>query len=66
MVMNGDEKMNQRQFAAAHDRYLEPPDEEFDDTTDDEMDLADIERQNQIDHEDWLAERLRQRQEDNS
>ena len=52
--------MNQRQFAAAHDRYLEPPDEEFDDTTDDEMDLADIERQNRIDHEDWLAERLRQ------
>lgn len=47
--------MNQRQFAAAHDRYLEPPDEEFDDTTDDEMDLADIERQNRIDHEDWLA-----------
>ena len=57
------EKMNQRQFAAAHDRYLEPPDEEFDDTTDDEMDLADIERQNRIDHEDWLAERLRQERE---
>jgi len=55
--------MNQRQFAAAHDRYLEPPDEEFDDTTDDEMDLADIERQNRIDHEDWLAERLRQERE---
>ena len=58
--------MNDRQFAAAHDRYLEPPDEEFDDTTDDEMDLADIQRQNQIDHEDWLAERLRQRQEEQS
>ncbi len=55
--------MNQRQFAAAHDRYLEPPDEEYDDTTDDEMDLADIERQNRIDHEDWLAERLRQERE---
>ena len=55
--------MNDRRFAAAHDRYLEPPDEEFDDTTD-EMDLADIERQNQIDHEDWLAERYRQRQEE--
>lgn len=55
--------MNSRQFDAAHDRYLEPPDEEFDDTTD-EMDRADIERQNQIDYEDWQAERLRQKQED--
>ncbi len=56
--------MSDRQFAAAHDRLLEPPDEEFDDTTDDEMDLADIKRQRKIDHEDWQAERLRQRQED--
>ncbi len=56
--------MSDRQFAAAHDRLLEPPDEGGDDTTDDEMDLAAIERQNQIDHEDWLAERLRQKQED--
>lgn len=55
--------INDRQFAAAHDRYLEPPEEEFDDSEDDEMDLADIERQAQIDREDWLAERLRQRQE---
>ena len=58
--------INDRQFAAAHDRYLEPPDEGFDDSEDDEMDLADIERQAQIDREDWLAERLRQRQEDQS
>ncbi len=91
--------MSDRQFAAAHDRYLEPPDDDNDGTTDDvrcgncahyrsgacedstgadgycfsfhpavpqadEMDLADIERQNQIDHEDWLAEQYRQRQED--
>ncbi len=56
--------INDRQFAAAHDRYLEPPEEEFDDNTDDEMDLADIERQNQIDYEDWLAEQHRQKQED--
>ena len=55
--------MNDRQFAAAHDRLLEPPDEEFDDTADDEMDLADIERQRKIDHEDWQAERLRQERE---
>ena len=58
--------MNDRQFAAAHDRLLEPPDEEFDDTTDDEMDLADIQRQNQIDREDWLVEQYRQKQEDQS
>ena len=50
--------MSDRQFAAAHDRYLEPPDEEFDDTTDDEMDLAAIRLQAQVDHEDRLAERL--------
>ncbi len=55
--------MNSRQFAAAYDQLLEPQDREFDDTTDDEMDLADIERQNKIDHEDWLAERLRQERE---
>ena len=52
--------MNSRQFAAAHDRYLDPPDKEFDDTTDDEMDLAAIKRQAQIDREDWQDERLRQ------
>lgn len=56
--------LSDRQFAAAHDRYLDPPDEEFDDEGGDEMDLADIERQAQIDHEDWQAERLRQKQED--
>ena len=55
--------MNQRQFDAAHDRYLEPPDDDGEETLD-EMDLADIERQAQIDHEDWMAERHRQRQED--
>lgn len=56
--------MSDRQFAAAHDRYLEPPDEEVDDTTDDEMDLADIHKQEQRDREDWLAEQYRQRKED--
>jgi hypothetical protein len=59
-------EMNDRQFAAAHDRYLGPPDEEFDDTTDDEMDLADIRKQEQRDREDWLAEQHRQHQEDQS
>ena len=57
-------EMSDRQFAAAHDRYLEPPDEKFDDTTDDEMDLADIERQARLDEMDWLAERFYQIQKD--
>lgn len=56
--------LSDRQFAAAHDRYLEPPDEKFEDEGGDEMDLADIERQRRIDHEDWQAESLRQKQED--
>ena len=56
--------MRDRQFAAAHDRLLEPPEYDEDgEETWEEMDLADIERQRRIDHEDWLAERLRQRQE---
>jgi len=54
--------MNDRQFAAANDRYLEPPDEDFDEEGD-EMDLADIVRQRRIDREEWLAETLRQKQE---
>lgn len=58
--------LSDRQFAAIHDKYLSPPDEEFDDEGGDEMDLADIERQRRIDHEDWLAERHRQKQEDQS
>lgn len=55
--------MSDRQFAKAHDRWLEPPDDDDFDGTD-ECDLADIERQRKIDEEDWQAERLRQRQED--
>jgi hypothetical protein len=54
--------MNSHDFAAAHDRYLEPP-EEADEPEDDEMDLADIRRQKELDREDWQAETLRQRQE---
>lgn len=55
--------MTDREFAAAHDRYLNPPDEDFDEEVD-ECDLADIERQKRIDKEDWQAETYRQRQED--
>jgi hypothetical protein len=55
-------KISSRAFAAAHDRYLEPPEEECI-CTDDEMDLADIARQRRIDREEWLAETLRQKQE---
>lgn len=54
--------MNSRQFDAAHDRYLEPPDDDGDEAGD-EMDLADIERQNQIDKENWLAETWAQNRE---
>jgi len=39
-------------------------DEDEDDFPPDEMDLADIERQKRIDKEDWQAETLRQKQED--
>lgn len=56
--------MSDRAFARAHDRYLEPPEESDDTLEQDECDLADIERQKRIDHEDYLAERYRQRQED--
>lgn len=64
--------MSDRQFAAAHDRLLDPPDEGDDDTTDDERpDCEDEDRayeemkQRRIDEEDWRAEQYRQRQEDN-
>ncbi len=53
--------MNNRQFNSAHDRLLEPPDEDFDD--DDEIDIAELHKQQQRDREDWLAETMRQRQE---
>lgn len=55
--------MNNRQFAIAQDKWLEPLDEDFDEEGD-ECDLADIERQKRIDKEDYLAETLRQRPED--
>ena len=59
--------MNDRQFAAAHDQLVEPPEYDEDgEETWEEMDLADIGRQRRIDHEDWQAESLRQRQEDQS
>ena len=55
--------MTNSQFNAAHDRLLEPPDDDDGEETWDEMDLADIERQRKIDHEDWQAERMRQERE---
>ena len=58
--------MNSRQFDAAHDRYLEPPDDDDGEETWDEMDLADIRKQEQRDREDFEAEHYRQRQEDQS
>lgn len=57
--------LNAQQFAAAHDRLLEPPEYDEDgEETWEEMDFADIKRQLCVDHEDWLAERHRQKQED--
>ena len=55
--------MNDRRFAAMHDRHLDPPDEDFDDSDDDEIDIAELHKQQQRDREDWLAETMRQRQE---
>jgi hypothetical protein len=52
-----------RSFKNALERWLEPPDEDFDEEGD-ECDLADIERQKMIDREDFEAETLRQKQED--
>jgi hypothetical protein len=51
-------------FNRAHDKYLEPPELEDEDGEIDECDLADIERQNRIDREDWQAETLLQKKED--
>jgi hypothetical protein len=58
--------MNDRQFAAAHDRYLEPPDDESSGTPEDEMDLADIAKQRRLDREDWDAHRARMKEDDNA
>lgn len=55
--------MNDRDFAAAHDRYLEPPDEP-EGTPEDECDLADIARQKRLDREDWDAHRARMKEDD--
>lgn len=56
--------MNDRQFAAAHDRYLDPPDhEEERPDCEDEDRVYEQMKQRRIDEEDWLAETMRQRQE---
>lgn len=55
--------MSDREFAAAHDRYLEPPDEKCE-PEDDEMDLADIAKQRHIDEEDAAASRAEDLAED--
>ena len=56
--------MNDRDFARAHDAYLEPPDEEDEDDIPDEDALQDIRRQRRLDEEDWIAEKIRQKGED--
>ena len=56
--------MNDRQFAAAHDRHLDPPDDEEERPDCEDEDRAyEQMKQRRIDEEDWLAETLRQRQE---
>lgn len=52
--------MDPRRFAAIHDKYLEPPDEDFYEDVD-ECDLADIARQKRIDKEDFEAQQAYQR-----
>ncbi len=52
--------MDPRRFAAIHDRFLDPPDEDFDEEGD-ECDLADIKRQKRIDEEDFEVEQNYQR-----
>lgn len=47
--------MSDRDFAAAHDRYLEPPDITDGWPEEDEMDLAAIAKQRRIDEEDAAA-----------
>lgn len=56
--------MSDRQFAAAHDKLLEPPDITDDESEDDEMTLASIYKQQQRDWEDYQAEIYRQKKED--
>jgi len=51
-----------REFAAAHDKYLNPPDDSEDDLLDEDGGYEQR-RQRQIDLEDWQAETLRQKQE---
>ena len=56
--------MNDRQFAAAHDRYLDPQDDEEERPDCEDEDRAyEQMKQRRIDEEDWLAETMRQRQE---
>jgi len=50
--------MNNRQFATAHDRLLEPPEEDLD-GEEDELEETVAQRK-----EDWEAETYRQRRED--
>ena len=46
--------MNNREFAAAHDRYLDPPD--FDDDREEDEDSAyDLARQRRLEEEDYAV-----------
>jgi len=54
--------MNAREFAAAHDRWLEPPEDAPEDDGDPDH-RHDRQRQLQLEIEEYQAEVLRQRQE---
>jgi hypothetical protein len=56
--LSGEEKMNDREFAAAHDRYLEPPEKMYDDSDEDEDAAQDQARQRRLDEEDWIARKI--------
>jgi hypothetical protein len=56
-VCEGGSEMNDRQFAAAHDKWLEPPDDDDHLPEMDDMDFADIAHQRKLDEEDWLRQK---------
>ena len=62
--MNGDGSNEQQTSLTQPTTAIwNPQDDDDGEETWDEMDLADIERQARLDEGDWLAETLRQRQE---
>jgi hypothetical protein len=58
-------ELSDRQFAAAHDRLLEPPDDDDDgEETWAESVLAYMVMQKRLDREDWEARKMQMREDD--